>query len=126
VEGLWPIFFPSLVPVTYLLYLVWCVIRQEPEVQGAPPEADDHDPPHWRRNPHRPRGPRRGPHGPDAQPVPSSRQAPSACSPPRPRRGPLRHTSSGSIGVELNRGFRSRPKSAFDERLLTGIHRALP
>jgi hypothetical protein len=70
VEGFWPIFFPSVVPVTYLLYLAWCVIRHTPEVEEAPGGAEGHDPPHWRRNPRRPRGPRRGPHGPDAQPLP--------------------------------------------------------
>jgi threonine/homoserine/homoserine lactone efflux protein len=61
----WPIFFPSVVPVAYLLYLAWCVIRQTPEVDEAPPGPDEHDPRRWHRDPRRPRDPRRGPHAPD-------------------------------------------------------------
>jgi hypothetical protein len=64
----WPILFPSLVPVAYLLYLARCVIRQTGEIKEPPPGPDDHDPRRWRRDPRRPRDPRRGPHAPDHQP----------------------------------------------------------
>jgi hypothetical protein len=76
VEGFWPIFFLAVVlkiPVAALLYLVWWAIKQSPETEEAPPEAEDRDLLHWRRKPKpkKPRDPRRGPHAPDAQPLPA-------------------------------------------------------
>jgi len=75
VEGFWPIFFLAVIlkiPVAALLYLVWWAIKQTPETEEAPPEAEDRDPLHWRREPKRPRDPRRGgPHAPDALPLPA-------------------------------------------------------
>ena len=44
VELLWPLLYPSLIGVVCLAYLGWCVIRAAPDVDEAPPEADDHDP----------------------------------------------------------------------------------
>ena len=74
-EGFWPIFFLAVVlkiPVAALLYLVWWAIKQTPQTEEAPPEAEDrNDLLHWRREPKRPRDPRRGPHAPDALPIPS-------------------------------------------------------
>jgi hypothetical protein len=65
VEGFWPIFFLAVIlkiPVAAMLYLVWWAIRQTPETDEAPPEAEDRDLLHWRRGPRKPRDPRRGPH----------------------------------------------------------------
>jgi hypothetical protein len=73
VEGFWPIFFLAVVlkvPVACMLYLVWWAIRQAPAVEEAPPEPGDHEFRRWRLQPRRPRDPRRGPHAPDAQPLP--------------------------------------------------------
>ena len=72
-EGFWPIFFLAVIlkiPVACLLYLVWWAVHQTPEIEEAPPGADDHEFRRWRRSPPRPRDPRRGPHAPDAQPLP--------------------------------------------------------
>ena len=72
-EGFWPIFFLAVIlkiPVAALLYLVWWAVHQTPEIEEAPPGADDHELRHWRRGPRRPRDPRRGPHAPDARPLP--------------------------------------------------------
>lgn len=61
------------IPVVAAAWLIWHAIRSEPE----PAEAEDdgggnqragHD--HFRREPKRPRGPRRGPHAPGALPIP--------------------------------------------------------
>lgn len=73
-EGFWPIFFLAVIlkiPVAALLYLVWWAIHQTPETEDAPPEAEDRDFLHWRRTPSKPRDPRRGPHAPDAAPLPA-------------------------------------------------------
>jgi hypothetical protein len=72
-EGFWPIFFLAVVlkiPVACLLYLVWWAIKQTDEPAEAEPgeERGFH---RWRREPKRPRGPRRGPHTPDARPLPA-------------------------------------------------------
>ena len=58
------------IPIAGLLYLVWWAIHQTPETEEAPPASEDNDPLHRRRGPQRPRDPRRGPHAPDAQPLP--------------------------------------------------------
>jgi hypothetical protein len=73
VEGFWPIFFLAVIlkiPIAGLLYLVWWAIHQTPETEEAPPASEDNDSLHRRRGPRRPRDPRRGPHAPDAQPLP--------------------------------------------------------
>lgn len=64
-EGAWPIIFLALVlkiPVFFGLWLVWWAVRQEPQLDDAPGEGD-HGFRRWRRQPKRPSGPRRGPHG---------------------------------------------------------------
>jgi hypothetical protein len=73
VEGFFPIFFLMVVlkiPVGLMLYLVWWACRAQPEVEDGPPGAEDHEFRRWNRPRPRPRGPRRGPHAPDALPVP--------------------------------------------------------
>lgn len=72
-ENAAPIIFLGVVlkiPVGLLLYLVWWAFRAQPEVEEAPPGADEHHFRRFRREPGGPRKPRRGPHAPDAQPVP--------------------------------------------------------
>ncbi|MQA74914.1 MAG: hypothetical protein GEU88_11335 [Solirubrobacterales bacterium] len=72
-DGFLPIFFLMVIlkiPVAAMLYLVWWAYRASDEPEGAPPESDEHRFGRFRREPKRPRGPRRGGHGPDAVPVP--------------------------------------------------------
>jgi hypothetical protein len=73
VEGFWPIFFLMVIlkiPVAALLYLVWWAFRASTLPEEAGPEPGDHGFHRYRRVPKRPRGPRRGGHGPDAVPIP--------------------------------------------------------
>ena len=70
---MFPIIFLAVVlkiPVGLLLYLVWWAFRATPEVEEAPPGADDHQFRRFRRDPRGPKRPRRGPHAPSAQPLP--------------------------------------------------------
>jgi hypothetical protein len=72
VEGFLPIFFLGVVlkvPVFGALYLIYWAARAEPEPDEAPDDGE-HGFRRWRSDPKRPRGPRRGPHSPDAQPLP--------------------------------------------------------
>lgn len=72
-EGFIPIFFLMVVlkiPVAALLYLVWWAFRAHSAPEPAPPESEDHGFRRFRREPQRPRGPRRGDHGPGALPLP--------------------------------------------------------
>jgi hypothetical protein len=72
-DGWVPILFLMVVlkvPVGLLLYLVWWSIRATPEIEEAPPGADDHEFRRWNRPKLGPRGPRRGPHAPGSQPLP--------------------------------------------------------
>ena len=72
-EGFFPIFFLMVIlkiPVAALLYLVWWAFRAETMPEEAPPGSEDHGFRRFRREPKRPRGPRRGNHGPDALPLP--------------------------------------------------------
>lgn len=72
-DGFFPIFFLAVIlkiPVAALLYLVWWSFRAHTEPEEAPPEGEDHRFGRFRREPTRPRGPRRGDHGPDAMPLP--------------------------------------------------------
>jgi hypothetical protein len=73
-DGFWPIFFLAVIlkiPVGFLLYTVWWAVRAEPETEEEPADgSDDHGFRRWRREPQRPRGPRRGPHAPDGVPLP--------------------------------------------------------
>ena len=64
-DGSVPILFLMVVlkiPVGLLLYLVWWSIRAVPEVEEAPPGADDHEFRRWNRpKPRPPRAPPRPP-----------------------------------------------------------------
>lgn len=72
-EDVFPIIFLAVIlkiPVALLLYLVWWAFHAEPEVEEAPPGADDHQFRRFRRDPRGPDRPRRGPQAPSAQPLP--------------------------------------------------------
>ena len=72
-EGFFPIFFLMVIlkiPVGLLLYLVWWAFRASTVPEEAPPEPEDQRFGRFRREPKRPRGPRRGDHGPDAISLP--------------------------------------------------------
>jgi hypothetical protein len=65
-----PIIFLAVVlkiPVLYGMWLIYWAVKEEPEVEAGPGEADDHTFRRFRKNPIKPRGPRRGPHGGTAQ-----------------------------------------------------------
>lgn len=71
-EGFLPIFFLGVVlkvPVFGALYLIYWAVRQEPELDESTDDGE-HGFRRWRNDPRRPRGPRRGPHRPDARPMP--------------------------------------------------------
>jgi hypothetical protein len=72
-DGVLPIVFLAVVlkiPVFFAIWLIWWAVRAEPELEDAPGDADDHSFKRWRRQPTRPRGPRRGPHGGAAHALP--------------------------------------------------------
>lgn len=72
-DGWVPIFFLMVVlkiPVGLLLYLVWWAFRASTEPEEAAGGEEDHRFGRFRRQPKRPKGPRRGGHGPDAIPIP--------------------------------------------------------
>lgn len=55
------------IPVLYGMWLIWWAVKDEPELEDLPGDADDHNFRRFRRNPLKP-GPRqRGPHGGAAQ-----------------------------------------------------------
>jgi hypothetical protein len=60
------------IPVAAACWLIWYAIRAEPDPVEGTEESDDHGRGRFRRQPRpkRPHGPRRGPHAPDALPVP--------------------------------------------------------
>jgi hypothetical protein len=73
VHGVWPIIFLAVVlkiPVGFLLYTVWWAIKATPEIEEAPDSGGGHGFRRFDPEPRDPRGPRRGPHAPDAVPVP--------------------------------------------------------
>jgi hypothetical protein len=105
VEGFWPIFFLAVIlkiPVAGLLYLVWWAVHQTPEIEEAPPGADDHEFRRRRRQPPGPRDPRRGPHAPDAQPLPACPPAGRfrALPPPAPVRAEVAHSRGSAEPAE--------------------------
>jgi hypothetical protein len=72
-EGALPIIFLAVVlkiPVLFAMWLIWWAVREEPALEDAGGEADDHSFRRWRRMPTGPRGPRRGPHGGAARALP--------------------------------------------------------
>ena len=73
-EGWVPIFFLMVIlkiPVGFLLYIVWWAFRAQPELDEAPESGGEHGFRRFRPDPTKPRGPRRGPHAPDAMPLPA-------------------------------------------------------
>ena len=57
------------IPVGFACWLIYWAIKSEPDVAEAP-EEDGGQRRRFRREPKRPSGPRRGPHAPDAAPLP--------------------------------------------------------
>jgi hypothetical protein len=71
------------VPVLYGMWLIYWAVKDEPELEDLPGDAGDHTFRRFRRNPLKPRGPRRrGPHGGAAQAQPD-------CPPGRRARTPV-------------------------------------
>jgi hypothetical protein len=70
-DGVLPIVFLGVIlkiPVFFGIWLIWWAVKEEPELEDLPGDADDHSFRRFRRNPTKPRGPRkRGPHGGAAQ-----------------------------------------------------------
>jgi hypothetical protein len=58
------------IPVAGACWLIWHAVRAEPDPAQAAEDDGGNQPRRFRREPKRPRGPRRGPHAPDALPVP--------------------------------------------------------
>lgn len=58
------------IPVVAAVWLIWHAIRSEPEPAEAAEDEGGTQNRRFRREPKRPRGPRRGPHAPDALPLP--------------------------------------------------------
>ena len=107
-DGFLPIFFLMVIlkiPVALLLYLVWWAFRAEPLPEEAPPESDDHGFFRFRREPKRPRGPRRGDHGPDALPLPDCPPGGRArvITPPAPVRAATAHAAQRGSAEPLER-----------------------
>jgi hypothetical protein len=104
-DGFWPIFFLAVIlkiPVGFLLYTVWWAVRAQPETDEAPAEGEgDHGFRRWRPEPKRPRGPRRGPHAPDAQPLPDCPPGgrTRVLTPPAPARAGLAHARGAAERV---------------------------
>jgi hypothetical protein len=73
-DGVLPIFFLAVIlkiPVFFAIWLIWWAVRAEPELEDASGDAGDHTFKRWRRDPSKPRDPRRrGPHGGAAQAKP--------------------------------------------------------
>jgi hypothetical protein len=70
-DGVLPIVFLAVIlkiPVLFGMWLIWWAVKEEPEVEGADGSTEDHTFRRWRRDPSKPKGPRRGgPHGGAAQ-----------------------------------------------------------
>jgi hypothetical protein len=96
-DGFWPIFFLAVIlkiPVGFLLYTVWWAVKAEPKTDEAPADGEGgHGFRRWRAEPNQPRGPRRGPHAPDAQPLPDCPPGgrTRVLTPPAPARAGLAH-----------------------------------
>ena len=58
------------IPVVAACWLLWHAIRSTPDVAEAEEDSGGQQHRFFRRDPKRPRGPRRGPHAPDALPLP--------------------------------------------------------
>jgi hypothetical protein len=59
------------IPVLGAAWLIWHAVKAEPDpAEAAEDEGGSSERRRFRREPKRPRGPRRGPHAPDALPIP--------------------------------------------------------
>src|SRR5690349_24009897 len=58
------------IPVLAAAWLIWHAVKAEADPAEAAEDEGGNERRHFRREPKRPRGPRRGPHAPDALPVP--------------------------------------------------------
>jgi hypothetical protein len=58
------------IPVLYGMWLIYWAVKEEPELEDLPGDADDHSFRRFRPSPTKPRGPRRGPHGGSARAQP--------------------------------------------------------
>jgi hypothetical protein len=58
------------IPVLAACWLIWHAVRAEPDTVEGAEETGEDGRGRFRRKPKRPRGPRRGPHAPDALPLP--------------------------------------------------------
>ena len=58
------------IPVVAAAWLIWHAVRSEPEPAEEAEDDGGSQRNRFRRDPKRPRGPRRGPHAPDALPLP--------------------------------------------------------
>ena len=58
------------IPVALACWLIYWAVKAEPEVAEAPEQGGEDPFRRFRREPKRPRGPRRGPHAPDSQRLP--------------------------------------------------------
>ncbi len=63
------------IPVAGACWLLWYAVRSEPDPAQAAEDEGGHTPRRFRREPKRPRGPRRGPHAPDSLPLPCPEEA---------------------------------------------------
>jgi hypothetical protein len=82
------------IPVLYGMWLIYWAVKAEPELEDAGGTTEDHTFRRWRRDPTKPKGPRRGgPHGGAAQAKPElphdGRKRTSL--PPRPVAVPAAH-----------------------------------
>src|SRR5215207_5834282 len=106
-DGVLPIFFLAVIlkiPVLFGMWLIWWAVREEPELEDAG-GAEDHSFRRFRRNPLKPRGPRRrGPHGGAAQAQPAAATAHRSWSPVSHRAWP--HTSGVSARQSAREALR--------------------
>lgn len=58
------------IPVVAACWLLWWAFRATPDPAEAAEDDGGHAQRRFRREPKRPRGPRRGPHAPDSLPLP--------------------------------------------------------
>lgn len=100
-EGLQVMIFMGLVlkiPIGFACWLIYWALKAEPDVvEGEDGGTEDHGKRRFRREPKRPRGPRRGgPHAPDSLPLPC------------PEDGPLRVGRGRAPGAPLPVGSHER------------------
>lgn len=72
-EGLATMIFMGLIlkiPIVAAIWLLWWAVKSESDPAEAAEDEGGNDRNHYRREPKRPRNPRRGPHAPDALPLP--------------------------------------------------------